>query len=275
VSARRHLLALGLSLLVSGWALAAPGGTAESDPFGSVGQAYLVDIDGAVVWHKNADQRLAPASLTKLMTALLVVEQLASDTPITVGAAAAQETGTRLGLKPGDSLRAKDLLSATLVGSANDACRALADRVSGGQTQFVQRMNQRALQMGLHNSHFANACGHDAPDHFSSAADMRVLARAVMQNAQLAALVAQADASIATLDGKRSFTFSNKNALIGRYPGAMGIKTGTTPAAGKCLVALARRGQHTVLLVVLKGKDRWWDAVDILDIAFARAGAPQ
>ena len=268
-----YLLALGLGFLAAAPAFAAPG-AAEHDPFGSVGQAYLVDIDGAVVWHKNADQRLAPASLTKLMTALLVVEQFAPDTPITVDAAAARETGTRLGLHQGDKLRAKDLLAAALVDSANDACRALADQASGDQAHFVQRMNQRAQQLGLRNTRFANACGHDAVGHFSSAQDLRLLAQTVMQNAQLAALVAQADTSVATLDGARRFTFSNKNALVGRYPGAVGIKTGTTPLAGKCLVALVRRGSHTVLLVLLKGKDRWWDAVDVLDIAFARANTP-
>jgi D-alanyl-D-alanine carboxypeptidase (penicillin-binding protein 5/6) len=271
----RHLIAPGLGFLATSLALATPGTAPEHNPFGSVGQAYLVDIDGAVVWHKNAEQRLPPASLTKLMTALLVVEQFAPDARVTVDAAAAYETGTRLGLQKGDTLQAKDLLAATLIDSANDACRALADQAGGDQTRFVARMNQRAQVMGLRNTRFANACGHDAAGHFSSAHDLRLLAQAVMQNAQLAALVAQAEAAVTTMDGKRRFTFSNKNALIGRYAGALGIKTGTTPLAGKCLVALVRRGQHSVLLVLLKGKDRWWDAVDILDIAFARASAPQ
>jgi D-alanyl-D-alanine carboxypeptidase (penicillin-binding protein 5/6) len=87
--------------------------------------------------------------------------------------------------------------------------------------------------------------------------------------------VAQPQAQISSLKEKRSFIFGNKNALIGRYDGALGIKTGTTPKAGKCLVVQARRGAHTVLLVLMAGKDRWWDATDILDIAFARANAPQ
>jgi D-alanyl-D-alanine carboxypeptidase (penicillin-binding protein 5/6) len=91
----------------------------------------------------------------------------------------------------------------------------------------------------------------------------------------LAELVAQPQAQISSLKEKRSFIFGNKNALIGRYEGALGIKTGTTPKAGQCLVVQARRGSHTVLLVLLAGKDRWWDATDILDIAFARANAPQ
>jgi D-alanyl-D-alanine carboxypeptidase (penicillin-binding protein 5/6) len=249
-------------------------GETASDPFAQVAKAYLVEIDGSLVWHKNAQQKLPPASLTKLMTALLVVDALGIDTPVVVDTEAARETGSALGMHRGERWTVKDLLAATLIASANDACRALADHVAGDQAHFVSRMNRRALQMGLRNTHFANACGHDAPGHYSSASDLRVLAHALMQNPVLAQLVAQPQAQITSLSGERSFVFGNKNALIDRYEGTLGIKTGTTPQAGKCLVVQARRGAHTVLLVLLAGKDRWWDATDILDIAFARANAP-
>ena len=268
----RWLLVLCAALIGTAGALA---GEKASNPFAQVAQAYLVEIDGSLVWQKNAQQRLAPASLTKLMTALLAVEALGIDSAVAVDAEAAHETGSALGMQRGERWTAKDLLAATLIASANDACRALADHIGGDQTRFVQRMNQRALQMGLRNTHFANACGHDAQGHYSSAADLRVLAHALMQNPVLAELVAQPQAQITALRGERSFVFGNKNALIGRYEGTLGIKTGTTPQAGKCLVVQARRADHTVLLVLLAGKDRWWDATDILDIAFARANAPQ
>lgn len=270
---RRRTALLAASLLILGAALPAIAST--EDPFGSVASAYLVEIDGAVVWQKNATQRLAPASLTKLMTALLVAGQIDPQARVTVGAAAAHETGTRLGLREGETFSAHDLLAATLIASANDACHALADHLGGSQAGFVQRMNQRAQQLGLHNTRFGNACGHDAPGHFSSVQDLRLLSRALLQQTLAAELVAKAELRITSLDGSRSFLLSSTNALLGRYAGAVGIKTGSTPAAGKCLVALARRGAHTVLLVLLKGKDRWWDAVDMLDIAFARADAPQ
>jgi D-alanyl-D-alanine carboxypeptidase (penicillin-binding protein 5/6) len=268
----RWLLAVCAALLGAAGALA---GVIASDPFAQVAQAYLVEIDGSLVWHKNAQQKLAPASLTKLMTALLAIETLGIDTVVTVDAEAARETGSALGMHKGEHWAVKDLLAATLLASANDACRALADRLGGDQTHFVQSMNQRAQRMGLRNTHFANACGHDAPGHYSSAADLRVLARTVMQKPFLAELVAQSQAQISSLNGARNFIFGNKNELVGRYEGALGIKTGTTPKAGKCLIVQARRGVHTVLLVLLAGKDRWWDATDILDIAFARADAPQ
>jgi D-alanyl-D-alanine carboxypeptidase (penicillin-binding protein 5/6) len=270
---RRQAALLAASLLIllaSGPALCS-----TEDPFGSVAAAYLVEIDGAVVWQKSATQRLAPASLTKLMTALLAVEHIDPQARITVDAAAAHETGTRLGLRQGEAFNAGDLLAATLIASANDACRALADHIGGTQADFVQRMNQRAQQLGLRNTRFANACGHDAPGHFSSAQDVLRLAHALLLQPLPADLVAKAGMQITSLDNKRSFALTSTNALLGRYAGAAGVKTGSTPGAGKCLVALARRGGHTVLLVLLKGKDRWWDTVDMLDIAFARADAPQ
>ncbi len=123
----------------------------------------------------------------------------------------------------------------------------------------------------MHDTHFTNACGHDEANHHSTAHDLALLAHALLQHAELLPLTSQKESQIATLDGARRYTLQNKNALIGRYDGALGLKTGYTPNAGKCLVAYAKRGEHTVLLVLLHGQDRWWDAVDILDLAFDHA----
>jgi D-alanyl-D-alanine carboxypeptidase (penicillin-binding protein 5/6) len=272
---RQWFVLLGLSLLAGSQvgAAATPTPSAE-DPFPQVAQSYLVELDGQRIWNRNTSQRLAPASLTKLMTALLVSEQMAPETLVEVDSAAARETGSKLGLRSGETWRMHDLLAATLIASANDACRALADQVAGTETAFVRRMNQRAKEMGLRNTRYVNACGHDAPGHYASAEDLRVLALAVMRVPLLATLVAQEQMQITGRSTQRTFTLINKNALIGRYEGTVGIKTGTTPLAGKCLVAMVRRGAHSVLLVMLKGKDRWWDAVDILDMALARANTP-
>lgn len=248
---------------------------AQTDPFPAIGSAYWLEIDSAPVWSRQADQRLAPASLTKMMTALLVLEQ-GSSVPalqaiVRVSSAAASETGTRLALKTGDQLTVGDLLAASLIASANDACHALADHIAGNQTQFVQHMNQRARQLGMHNTHFTNACGHDGPQHYSSAHDLALLAHALMQHAVALELAGLLERTIGTQGGSRHFVLKSTNALMGRYPGAVGLKTGRTPQAGNCLVALARRGEHQVLLVLLNGTDRWWDSVDVLDLAFARA----
>ncbi|MDD5057335.1 MAG: serine hydrolase [Sideroxydans sp.] len=244
---------------------------AHPDAFSKVASAYLVERNGALLREKQSHQRLPPASLTKLMTALLVAEHKQPDALVTVSRAAAHETGTRIGLKAGELFRSDDLLAAALIASANDACHALADFVGGDQIRFEQLMNRRAKELGMHDTHFANACGHDAPDHFSSAFDLSLLAHEVLKHPALLKFTSQIDARISTQDGTHSFHFENKNELIGRYPGAFGLKSGFTPNAGKCLVAFAKRGEQRVLLVMLHGKNRWWDAVDMLDAAFAHA----
>jgi len=244
---------------------------AQPDPFPEVAAAYWVEINGAPVWRKQGSRPLPPASLTKLMTALLVLEQGQLQAVASVSRAAAAETGTRIGLRVGEKFQVQDLLAATLIASANDACHALADELAGNEARFVQHMNQRAAALGLRNTHFVNACGHDAVGHYSSAQDLARLAHELLKHPLATELSAKAAARISTLDGGHSYEFKSSNALIGRYTGAMGLKTGYTSKAGKCLVAYVERGKTQVLLVLLQGKDRWWDAVDILDLAFERA----
>jgi D-alanyl-D-alanine carboxypeptidase (penicillin-binding protein 5/6) len=176
-------------------------------------------------------------------------------------------TGTRIGLKPGERLTAGDLLAATVVRSANDACRALADHI-GGKT-FVQTMNARAAALGMSNTRFADPCGHDRPGQYSSAADLARLAEEVMKHGEYMRLARLERISLKTLDGGRSFALRNTNALLGRYPGAIGLKTGHTEGAGNCLVALAERDGVRVLAVLLNAPNRWWNAVGLLDRAFA------
>lgn len=246
----------------------------EPDPFFELARAYVVEVDDTAIWARHADDPLPPASLTKLMTALLVAEAGGLDDTVTVSTAAASATGSRLGLRTGDRLHVPDLLAATLVASANDACRALAEWRDGTEARFVERMNERARQLGMAGTRFRNACGHDAPGHESTANDLARLARAAMQVPAIAALVKLTEGEIATADGRRHFRFDNRNALVGRYEGAVGVKSGYTPGAGKCVIALARRGAHRVLLVLLNAPDRWWTAHALLDRAFAHAASP-
>lgn len=241
-----------------------------SDPFPRVASSYLVIVDGKEVWTRNPDRRLAPASLTKIMTAMLVLERTGVEDFVRVSRRASQETGTRLGLQPGDQFYVIDLLAATLLGSANDACHALAAHVSGNEARFVDLMNWRAQELRLANTHFANACGHDDPMLYSTAHDLALLAETAMKNPIFAKMVSLVNAEIHTVDGKKTFTVENKNQLIGRYPGAIGVKTGFTRRAGKCLIALAERGGSSFLLVLLNSDDRWWTATRILDAAFAQ-----
>jgi D-alanyl-D-alanine carboxypeptidase (penicillin-binding protein 5/6) len=134
-------------------------------------------------------------------------------------------------------------------------------------------MNRRAAELGLTETQFANACGLDAPDHHSSVRDLVRLTDAAMRLPRFAELVATRRATVATVGGERQFAVENGNALLGRLPGALGVKSGFTGKAGKCLVALAERSGVRVLLVLLNAPNRWWDAHGLIERAFAVAGA--
>ena len=242
---------------------------AADDPYPWIAGAYLVKRDGVVLWAGQPDARLLPASLAKMMTALIALERGKLDEPVTLGRGVLQATGTRIGLKPGERLTAGDLLTATVVRSANDACRGLADHIGG--KAFVRTMNLRAAALGMVNTRFADPCGHDRPDQYSSAADLVRLAEEVMRHGEYLRLARLEKVSLRTLDGKRTFALRNTNALLGRYPGAIGLKTGHTEGAGNCLVALAERDGVRVLAVLLNAPNRWWNAAGLLDRAFAAA----
>ncbi|MBI3549275.1 MAG: D-alanyl-D-alanine carboxypeptidase [Elusimicrobia bacterium] len=245
------------------------GAQALEDPYPKAGAAYLVERDGKRLWGGGIDRRLAPASLAKMMTALLAIEDGSLDRLVTVGAGAARETGTKLGLREGERLRARDLLTASILRSANDACMALAED-GGPRASFVERMNRRAAELGMKDTRFIDPCGHDRRGQFATASDLARLAGAVARRDEYLAISKLERAVVATEGGSRTFSFDNTNALIGRYEGAIGLKTGTTPEAGTCLAALAERGGSRVLLILLNAKDRWWGAAAILDRAFAQ-----
>jgi len=204
------------------------------------------------------------------MTALIALERGRLDEPVTVGRGVLQATGTRIGLKPGERLSAGDLLTATVVRSANDACRALAEHLGPSRNTFVVKMNDRAAALGLANTRFADPCGHDREGQYTTAADLALLAEQVMRHDEYLRLARLERVTIRTLEG-RSFTLRNTNALLGRYPGAIGLKTGHTEQAGNCLVALAERDGVRVMAVLLNAPNRWWNAVGLLDRAFAAA----
>jgi len=257
-------LLLAVAFLAPGAARAAD--DPARDPYPWIAAAYVVKRDGALLWAGSPDLPLPPASLAKMMTALIALERGKLDETVTVGKGVLQETGTRIGLKPGEKLRARDLLAATVVRSANDACRALADSID--EKDFVSRMNSRAAALGMKNTRFADRCGHDRDGQYASAADLARLAEQVMRHDEYLRLARLEKVSFKTLEG-RAFNLRNTNALIGRYEGAIGLKTGYTAGAGNCLVALVERDGVRVLAVLLNAPNRWWNAVGLLDRAFA------
>ncbi len=232
-------------------------------------RACLLLRDGVEWLAQDADRPLPMASLTKLMTALLVLESgRRLEEIVAVPPEAARDTGTRLGLRAGERLTIGDLLAAAVIASANDACLALAITLAGSERRFVQRMNARAASLDLVQTHFTNACGHDAAGHQSTARELAKLSLAAMRDPRFRRLAATSQASIGSRDpAPRRFELTNRNELVGRHPGVIGIKSGTTPNAGRCLAAFAMRGERSALLVLLDAKERWLTAGKLLDQA--------
>ena len=252
-----------------------PAGAESPAPMPDLSQAYVLRVynklGSSTVWSRQAERRLPPASLTKIMTALLILEKYQPDAVVTVSRRAASATGARLKIKAGEHYTVGNLLLGALLASGNDACRALAEWRDGTETKFVARMNQRAAELGLKQTHFENACGHDATGHYSSAEDLMMLTETALQHPVFADMVQRKEASITTINGARNIPVKNTNALIGRHANVIGVKSGYTPKAGKCLVALAERDGVRVLLVMLNASNRWWDAHAALDRALEHA----
>jgi len=216
--------------------------------------------------------RRAPASLTKLLTALVLLDSdWQPDAMLNVSHDAAHTKKPRVGLRTGENIRADDALTAMLMHSANDACLVLAEHVAGSVEAFAVRMNARAAELGMQDSHFVHPCGFDADGQYSTVTDLLRLARAAHANHRIAQIVAQEQATVSTATG-RQLAFKNTNQLLGRLDGVVGLKTGYTQHAGHCLIAVAEQSGHRVWLVLLDSPRRWWTAHRIITDAFATAG---
>lgn len=254
--------------MVVSCAIVAPAVAVPVDAYPGAAAAYIVVADGRPLWLREPAARRQPASLAKLLTALVLLEDSwHADARIEVSPRAAAIEGSRLGLRAGESLRAEDALVALLVRSANDACVALAEHAAGSLERFAVRMNARAAELEMRDSHFVHPCGLDAPGQRSSARDLLRLAAAAMQMPAIARTVARPAATVVTQGGRR-LAMHNGNALLGRVDGVVGIKSGYTRGAGKCVIVLAHRGPHSVWLVMLGAPNRWWVAAGIIDAAF-------
>ena len=249
--------------------------------------ALLMDIaTGTVLYEQNAHERLAPASVTKIMTMLLIMEAIDAgkigwnDTVIASETAAAKG-GSQIYLKVGESMTVTDMLKSVAVSSANDCACALAEHIAGSETAFVDLMNQRAAELGMNDTHFVNCTGLDddpaAKEHLTSAYDIALMSRQLMKNHP----EIQKFTTI-WMDTVRNGTFglSNTNKLIRFYPGATGLKTGYTSTAGYCLSATAQRDGLGLVAVVMgcaTSQDRFSACKQLLDYGFANysLAAPQ
>ena len=228
---------------------------------------------GKVLFEKNSHKKLAPASVTKVMSLLLIFEaidegKLNFDTHVTISEYAASMGGSQIWLEPNERMTVDELLCAAVIASANDATVALAETVSGSCENFVARMNDRAKELGANDCNFVNPTGLDAEGHYMSAYDIAIISAELIKHDKIKNY---STVWMDTLrDGKTELVNTNK--LVKFYDGATGLKTGTTSVAGCCLSASAEREGLSVIAVVLKAptsKDRFADARKMLDYAFA------
>ncbi len=229
---------------------------------------------GTVLYEKNADQRMAPASVTKVMTLLLVVEDLESgkiklEDLVTASPRAASFGGSCVFLEEGERMSVDEMLKCIAVVSANDCAVAMAEHLSGTEEMFVERMNRRAQELGLTNTHFTNCTGlFDDEEHYTTARDIALLSRELMRHDLIR------NYTTIWMDSIRGGTFdlANTNKLVARYEGCTGLKTGFTSKAMYCLSATAERDGISFIAVIMHGEtaeSRNADATALLNYAFA------
>ena len=230
---------------------------------------------GDIIYEKNAYEHVSPASVTKLMSMLLVLEAIDSgkitlEDKVTAGENAVAMGGSQIWLEVGETMTVEELLKAVIVASANDACTALGEYIAGSSTAFVSMMNERANSLGLENTNFENCTGLDdtATNHYSCAYDLAVIAREVLTHELVF------NYSTIWLDYLRDgeTELNNTNKLVNTYTGITGLKTGTTSKAGFCVCATAKREDMNLIAVVLgaeTGDKRFESAVNLLDFGFA------
>jgi D-alanyl-D-alanine carboxypeptidase (penicillin-binding protein 5/6) len=217
---------------------------------------------GRVLVEKDATRRLPPASLTKIMTALIALESAPLQEVVKIDQRAVVHQSSYK-FQPGEEFLLRDLVTAMLVVSANDACEAVAWHIGGNDKKFVAMMNERARSLGLQNTRFANPCGFDGPGHYSTAADLAKLTERALQAPDFSMMVRTVVRDIATVDGTRQVSLRSTNELL-HDPDVNGVKTGYTSKAGRCLIASMFKDGHRVLLVGLNVMDRWEQAARLL-----------
>lgn len=222
---------------------------------------FVMDLDtGIVLLDKNPHLRLAPASLTKIMTSLVALDYYSEDTVIQV-INGQRSLGQTAKLVKGDQLTASDTLYALLVPSGNDAAVTLAENYPGGYRAFLIKMNQKVTELGLVNTHFSNVSGVESPNHYTTAFDIAMIARSALSRRAFSAIVSTKNITIKSLKG-HTYPLTSTNILLGK-PGITGVKTGWTPEAGECLIILFNQDTHPVLIALLNSQDRFGEAQKI------------
>ena len=238
-------------------------GAADAAPPVSAASAILIHAHtGAVRYERDADARSLIASTTKIMTALVVLESCAPGETVRVNAACAGVEGSSAYLEAGRTYTVEQLLYGMMLVSGNDAALALAVHTAGSAEAFAARMNDRARELGLENTHFSNPHGLDAPDHYSTARDLAALTAVCMAREDFVRIVSARSYTAGAV------TYVNHNRLLRTYDGCLGVKTGYTRAAGRSLVSCAERDGMRLICVTLGDPDDWRDHAALYDWAF-------
>ncbi len=230
---------------------------------------------GEILFQKNKDEKLAPASMTKMMSMLLIMEEIENgnlkwNEMITTSEKASSMGGSQIFLKVGEKMTAEDLLKGVAIASGNDAVVALAERISGSEEQFVKRMNIRAKDLGLKNTNFINATGLTADNHYSSAYDMSLIAKELVKHEKILEFTSTYEDYLRK-DTKSPFWLVNTNRLVRFKEGVDGLKTGFTDEAGYCLTATMKKDNMRLITVVMKEENtskRSADTTKMLDYGF-------
>jgi D-alanyl-D-alanine carboxypeptidase (penicillin-binding protein 5/6) len=250
-------------------------GDQPQPPLVTAHAAIVVDMEtGSILYSRDADKQVDMASTTKMMTAILILESMSLDEKVKVPAAAVGVAGSILGLKRGESFTVEQLLYMMLVPSANDAAITLGIAQAGSIKAFVAEMNARAEEMGLPNTHYVNNCGLHAEDHYSSARDLAKIASYAMHNAEFRKIVSTREYTLPHAGGVANRVIKTSNELLRDYDWVNGIKTGSTPYAGYCLVSSATKDGLTLISVVLGAKDadtRETESKALLEYGFDRS----
>jgi len=240
--------------------------------------AVLMDVDtGTIIQEKNGDEKLPPASITKVMTMLLIMEAIDQgkikwDDKVRTSEYAASMGGSQIFLEPGEEMTVKEMLKGIAMASGNDASVAMAEKIAGSEEAFVQMMNERAKQLGMAHTHFVNCNGLPAANHYSSAHDIAIMSRALLQHPEITQYTGVYQDYLRK-DSAKPFWLVNTNKLVRFYTGADGLKTGFTVEAKFCLSATAKRDGLRVIAVVLGEPDtktRNAEVSKLFDYAFSQ-----
>ena len=228
-------------------------------------------ISKSMIIGKNEDVKSAMASTTKIMTTIVILEKSDLDETVTVSAKAGGTGGSRLGLKRGDKASVKDLLYGLMLRSGNDAAVALAEHVGGSVKEFAELMNEKAIELGLTNTHFVTPHGLDDANHYTTALELAKLTDYAMDNETFAKIVGTKSTTIYINNQPRQI--NNTNELLGVLNGVVGVKTGFTNNAGRCLVTETKRNNMDIITIVLGAdtkKDRTKDSVNLIEYTFSK-----